>query len=187
VRRGRAAARRLLPAVALLAGCATSTPQPQTQRDPTADFAVYHTFALAVTPGVGSNDPPLQLLDRDIRAAISEQMRRKGYAEADAKPDLRMIYETRSANRVESNPVRVGVGIGSWGGNFGGSVSVGSPSVSNYKEGALVIHAVDSARNAEVWVGSVSARISGGSLEPAAVSSAVADVMRSFPARPEGR
>jgi hypothetical protein len=187
VRGGRATARCLLPAVALLAGCATSTPEPQSQRDPTADFAAYYTFALAETPGIGSNNPPLQLLDRDIRAAIAEQMRRKGYAEADAQPDLRMIYETRSANRVENNPVRVGVGIGSWGGNFGGSVNVGSPSVSNYKQGTLVVHAVDSARNAEVWVGSVSARITSGSLEPAAVSSAVADVMRSFPARPEGR
>jgi hypothetical protein len=122
----------------------------------------------------------------DPRAAIAEQMRRRGYTETAERADLRMIYETTSAERLESNPVQVGVGIGSWGGNVGGSINVGSPSIRNYKEGTLVIHAVDNARNAEVWEGRISARITRGSLEPAAVSSTVADVMRDFPARPAG-
>ncbi|MCK7513572.1 MAG: hypothetical protein MZV70_62490 [Desulfobacterales bacterium] len=51
-------------------------------------------------------------------------------------------------------------------------------------EGTLVIHAIDAARNAEVWQGRVSGRIGKGSLEPAAVTAAVATAMRDFPARP---
>jgi hypothetical protein len=74
--------------------------------------------------------------------------------------------------------------MGSWGGNFGGSVNVGSPSVRNYREGTLVIHAIDAARNAEVWQGRVSGRIGKDSLEPAAVAAAVATAMRDFPVRP---
>ena len=183
---GGAAARYWLPAVVLLAGCASSAPQPAWQRDPAVNFAAYRTFALPATPGVGGTDPPLQLLDRNIRTAIAEQMRRKGYTETTGQPDLRMIYETTSADRVESNPVRVGVGVGSWSGNVGGSINVGSPSIRNYKEGTLVIHAVDVARNAEVWEGRLSSRIANGGLDPAAVSTTVAEVMRDLPARPAG-
>jgi hypothetical protein len=110
-------------------------------------------------------------------------MKRRGYVEDQASPHLRIAYETTSAEKVESNPVRVGVGVGSWGGNLGGSVSVGSPSLRNYREGTLVIHAIDSGRNAEVWQGRVSGRVSKGSLEPAAISTAVSTAMRDFPAR----
>jgi hypothetical protein len=76
--------------------------------------------------------------------------------------------------------------MGSWGGSFGGSVSVGSPSVRNYREGTLVIHAIDNVRNAEVWQGRVSGKITKGSTEAAAVTSAVAAAMKDFPARSAG-
>jgi hypothetical protein len=111
-------------------------------------------------------------------------MRRRGYVESGSSPDLRIAYQTTSQDKVESNPVRVGVGVGSWGGGFGGSVNVGSPSVRNYREGTLVIHAIDAGRNAEVWQGRVSGRMSKGSLEPAAIANAVSTAMRDFPARP---
>ena len=61
-------------------------------------------------------------------------------------PDLRIAYETAKAEKVENNPVRVGIGVGSWGGNVGGSVNVGSPSIRNFTEGTLVIHAVDAGK-----------------------------------------
>jgi hypothetical protein len=114
-------------------------------------------------------------------------MRRKGYSEVSEGADLRVLYETSSTTRVENNPVQVGIGMGSWGSNVGGSINVGSPSVRNYQEGTLVVHVVDAARNAEVWEGRVSTRVNKGSLEPAAVSAVVADVMRDLPARPPGQ
>ena len=68
------------------------------------------------------------MLDANIRAAIKAELTRRGYVEAPAgtTPDLRIVYETASADKIENNPVRVGVGVGSWGGNAGGSVDVGS-------------------------------------------------------------
>jgi hypothetical protein len=171
---------------ALMAGCATPEPQTQSMRDPGADFAAFRTFALGAAPATGT-DQYLQLLDQNIRAAIADQMRRRGYLEATDQPDLRMVYETTSAEKIESSPVRIGVGVGSWGGNVGGSVGMGSPSVRNYQEGTLVIHAVDNAKNTEVWQGRVSARLTKGSLEPAAVSRAVSTAMQDFPARPAGQ
>ncbi len=152
-------------------------------RDPAADFSAFRSYGWAPAPGLDTADAPLMLLDRNVRAAIAAEMKRRGYVESQESPDLRISWETASAEKVESNPVRVGIGVGSWGGNFGGSVNVGSPGVRNYREGTLVIHAIDAGRNAEVWQGRVSGRISKGSIEPEAVNVAVATAMRDFPAR----
>jgi len=181
---GRTIIRPLLLACLMLAGCAATPPQPESMRDPTANFSSYRTFGWAPAPGVSGTDAPLQLLDRNIRESIVAEMRRKGYEESAESPDLRIAYETASTEKIESQPVRVGVGVGSWGGNVGGSINVGTPSVRNYKEGTLVIHAIDSARNAEVWQGRIASRLSKGSTEPAAIAAAVGTAMRDFPARP---
>ena len=172
-----------LVATLLVAGCASAPPQPQSMRDPSADFASYSTYGWAPAPGVNGNDPPLLMLDQNIRRAIAVEMQRRGYVETADDPDLRIAYQTASEEKVESNPVRVGIGVGSWGGSYGGSVNVGSPSLRNYREGTLVIHAIDAARNAEVWQGRISGRMTQGSTEAAAVSSAVAAAMKDFPVR----
>jgi len=182
MRRGTVAG--LLAAVILLAaGCASAPPEPESMRDPGADFTSFRTYGWAPAPGVDTADAPLMMLDQNIRAAIAAEMKRRGYVESQASPDLRLSWETASAEKVENNPVRIGIGVGSWGGNVGGSVGVGSSSVRSYREGTLVIHAIDAGRNAEVWQGRVSTRISKGSVEPAAVSAAVSTAMRDFPAR----
>jgi hypothetical protein len=179
--------RRLGPAAAfvtlalLAAGCATPPPAPVTMRDPAVNFSSFKTFGWVANPASG--DQPVMLLDQNIRAAITAQLAGRGYVAATEKPDLLIAYETASASKVESNPVRVGIGIGSWGSNVGGSVNVGSPSVRNYKEGSLVIHAVDAARNAEVWQGQVSGKITKGATDSASINQAVAKAMKDFPAR----
>ena len=180
VRRGPGLA---LLAALLLGGCASAPPQPESMRDPSANWASYVTYGWAPSPGVNGTDQPLLMLDQNIRRAIAAELQRRGYVEDADSPDLRIAYETASAEKVESNPVRVGIGVGSWGGNFGGSVNVGSPSVRNYREGTLVIHAIDTARNAEVWQGRISSHMSKGSTEAAAIASAVATAMQDFPAR----
>jgi len=170
-------------ATLLVGACTSAPPQPESMRDPSADFASYSTYGWSPAPGVSSTDQPLLILDQNIRRAIAAEMQRRGYTESADDPDLRLSYETASEDKVESNPVRVGIGVGSWGGSFGGSVNVGSPSLRNYREGTLVIHAVDAARNAEVWQGRISGRLTQGSTEAAAVSSAVAAAMKDFPVR----
>jgi Domain of unknown function (DUF4136) len=172
-----------LVALLLLGGCASAPPQPESVLDRSVDFDSFRTFGWAPAQGVSGADQPLMMLDQNIRSAIAAEMRRRGYTETAEDPDLRFIYETTAENKVESKPVRVGIGVGSWGGGFGGSVNVGSPSVSNYREGTLVIHAIDTERNAEVWQGRISSKLTEGSTETAAVTSAVAAAMRDFPAR----
>ena len=169
----------------LVAGCAAPPAQPDTMRDPSVNFTNFKTFGWTAGGTVDAGDAPLQLLDANIRAAIVDVMKRKGYVEAPAgtTPDLRMAYETAKAEKLENNPVRIGVGVGSWGGNMGGSVNMGSPSVRNFTEGTLVVHAIDTARNAEVWQGRVSGKMTKGSTEPAAIHQAVAKAMADFPVR----
>jgi hypothetical protein len=174
---------RTLGVTLVLASCAAPAPAPVSMRDPNADFSKYQTYGWTRPTTVDGQDAPLQLLDRNIRAAIANELGRRGYVEAAENPDLRIAYETASADKIESNPVRVGVGVGSWGGNVGGSIGVGSPSARNYREGSLVIHAIDRAQNAEVWQGRISGRMTQGSVEAAAVQSAVSAAMRDFPTR----
>jgi hypothetical protein len=184
MKRARAGTAALTLAALLVASCASSPPAPESMRDPDANFAAYQTYGFPPAPGAGEADAPLLLLDRNIRSAIAAEMQRRGYRESTENPDLRIAYETASAEKVESSPVRVGIGVGSWGGSGGGSIGVGSSSVRNYREGTLVIHAIEAARNAEVWQGRISTRISKGGVDEAAVSTAVAAAMKDFPARP---
>jgi hypothetical protein len=168
-----------------LVGCAAPPKPPETMRDPSANFANFKTFGWTAGGTVDAADAPLKLLDANIRAAIVDVMKRKGYVEAPAgtTPDLRIAYETARAEKIENNPVRVGIGIGSYGGNVGGSVNMGSPSIRNFTEGTLVVHAIDSARNAEVWQGRVSGKMTKGSVEAAAIHQVVSQAMADFPVR----
>lgn len=174
-----------LGAAALTGGCASQPQEPQSMRDPQADFTAYKTFGWDEAARTDASGQPQSLLDNNIRAAITAELKRKGYEEAAAgtTPDLLIIYETARAETVKSNPVRIGIGVGSWGRSGGGGVSVGSPSVKNVWEGSLVVHAIDSARKAEVWNGQVSREVGKGTVEPAVVHGAVADLLRDFPAR----
>jgi hypothetical protein len=165
----------------LAAGCASAPTAPVSMRDPAANFADFKTYGWATAP---TADQPLGLHDQTIRAAIATELQRRGYVESADRPDLRIAFQTASTQKIENNPVRIGLGMGSWGGNVGGSVNVGSSSVRSYQEGTLVIHAVDAARNAEVWQGSVSSKLGKGGAEPASLSQAVARAMKDFPARP---
>jgi hypothetical protein len=171
----------------VLAGCASQAPQPSTMRDPQADFSAYKSFGWdeAARTDASGQMQPLSLLESNIRAAIATEMKRKGYEEAAAgsTPDLLVGYEAARAEKVKNNPIRIGVGVGSYGSNTGGSVGVGSSSVKNVSEGTLVIRAIDLKRKAEVWQGRLSRELGKGNVEPAVVQSAVAEVFREFPAR----
>jgi hypothetical protein len=174
-----------LVVASLVAGCASPPPQPDSTRDPNVNFSNFQTFGWTAGGTADTTDAPVQLLDTNIRNAITGVMQRKGYvlAPAGATPDLRIVYEAAKSEKIENNPVRIGVGVGSWGGSSGGSVSMGSPSVRNFTEGTLVVHAIDTSRNAEVWQGRVSGKVTKGSLEPAAINQAVGMAMADFPAR----
>jgi hypothetical protein len=174
-----------LGAATLLGGCASQPKQPQSMRDPQADFDAFKTFGWYRDANPDAAAPPVSLLDSNIRAALKAELTRKGYQEAaaGAAPDLQVDYETARAEKIKSNPIRIGVGVGSWGSSGGGGVSVGSPGARSVDEGTLVVHVIDPKRKAEVFEGRASRELNKSNADPAVVQSAVADALRDFPAR----
>jgi hypothetical protein len=173
-----------LTLVAVLAACATtSAPERQSQTDPNTNLAAYRSFGWKSAAGEGIGDEPMRMLDVNIRNGIRAELTRRGYTEVTTDPGFLVAYETAAQEKVKSNPVRFGIGVGSWGGNVGGSVNVGSPSVRSYREGRLVIHVIDAAANREVWFASVAGRVDQQKLDAEAVARVVAFAMQDFPPR----
>lgn len=168
------------------AGCATSKPESGTA--PGVDVAAYTSFGWESEGGSSAADqPPLSIQDANIFKAIRTQLIEKGYREVEDEPDFLVSYETEiyTTEKVKS-PVRIGVGVGGWGGNVGGgvgtSVPVGPEGVVAGREIQITIRAVDPKRNQEVWVGTTTEDIARG-LDAGVVEKAVAGTMKKFPAR----
>jgi hypothetical protein len=175
----------LIATLSLIAGCASTKAPVQSMKDPNANFSQFATFAWQGHDArLGAQ--PVSILDNDIRAAITTELQQMGYAEATAgaPPDLVLHFETAAADTTRSNPVRIGVGMGSMGSRGGASVGVSSPSSTNVREGTLILRAVDPTRNAEVWNGRVSRQLGrGGPPDKALIQDAVSDLLEEFPAR----
>ena len=180
-------ARLLLACLVLIGGCTTKPPT-HVMRDPQAHFESFKTFAWdsgqGQEPGQTVNEP-LTIVNSQIRGAITNELQQKGYAEsqAGAKPDLLLRYETAAAEKIKSNPFRIGIGMGGYGSNGAAGVGVSSSDVKNIKEGTLVLRVIDPVRNAEVWNGRVSRELGkGGVPDPALIKSAVSELLSDFPA-----
>jgi hypothetical protein len=174
----------LLVSVCLLLGCAGGGRwKTESAAAPGADVAAYASFGWLAEGG----EAPLSVADANVRSAIRKQLLAKGYREVEKGPDLRIGFEAASRAREKSTePVRVGVGIGSWGGHVGGSVDasvpVGSEAVTTVAETRITIRAVDPKSHREVWVGTTTGEVRQG-LDASAVEEAVAAVLGDFPAR----
>lgn len=179
----------LLAAVMLAAGCASTRPPAHSMRDPQANFSAFSTFAWDNGQQAGTATEPLSILDSNIRAAIAAELQRKGYAEvaSGASPGLVLHYETAAAEKIKSNPFRLGIGVGGYGSGGGASVGMSTPAARDVREGTLVLRAVDPVRNAEVWNGRVSRELSkDGPPDPVLIKSAVGELLHEFPVR-EGK
>jgi Domain of unknown function (DUF4136) len=172
----------LLIVATALTGCISTPPQPRSMQDPQANFNAFTTFAWDKTQG----DQPVTIVDSNIRAAITSELKKKGYEEpaGDTRADLMLRYETDAAEKVKSSPVRIGVGMGGYGSNGAAGVGVSSSPTKVVREGTLVLRVIDPVRNAEVWNGRVSREIAkGGAPNQTLIQGAVTDLLKSFPSR----
>jgi len=172
-------------AATLAAGCATAPAAPETMSEPQADFSAYRTFGWHAAPGDDNPGQAASIVDGYIRTAIASELKGKGYVEAPAgtSPDLTVAYEGASTKQLKNKPFRIGIGVGSYGSSGGGSVGVGSSSVKEVREGSLVVHVIDPARETEVWRGSIERELGKGGVQAADVQAAVTEMFREFPAR----
>ena len=170
--------------VVLAGGCTSAPPPVHSMQNPQANFGTYKTFAWDPSQAGQADGQPISILDTNIRAAIASELQRKGYAEAaaGAKPDLVLQYETAAAEKLKSNPFRIGIGIGGAGSSGAAGVGVSSPDAKNVREGTLVLRVIDPVRNAEVWNGRVSRELGkGGPPDPELIQRGVADLLKDFP------
>jgi hypothetical protein len=173
-------------AAAFVAGCASGPPQPVSMRDPQANFGAFKTFGWSAAQSPQATGQPMSIVDSDIRAAITSELKRKGYVEAAAgtTPDMALQYETGKAEVTKGSPFSVGIGVGSYGSSGGVGVGTSTSGTRNVTEGMLMLRVIDPARNAEVWNGRVSRELGkNGAPNAALIHSAVADLLRDFPAQ----
>jgi hypothetical protein len=169
-----------------LLGCASSAPsKPDSMTAPGADIAGYKTFGWASAAA----QAPTTILDSNVHDAVRAQLLAKGYVETDTAPDFRVGFDVSAYDvKQKSSPVRIGIGVGSWGGNVGAGVGTSVPvggGNSATSENRLTIRAVDSTSNKEVWIGTTTGDIKQG-LDERAVKRAVAGTMQTFPPRRPG-
>lgn len=163
-------------------GCAGSPDaKPRWVEAAGSNISGYETFGWLDRSG----QPPVTILDNQIRDAIRADLLQKGYVETDRSPDFRVGHETFEAAAVkQGNPVRIGIGVGSWGGNVGGSVGTSVDVGDKEKvvqQLSVTIRAVDPDDDREVWIGTTAPM--GDRPDAATVSKTVAGVMKGFPAR----
>jgi hypothetical protein len=176
----------LLLATMALVGCTTAPPPVHSMQDPQANFSEFTTFAWDSRPETDPAAEPLTILNSNIRAAIANELQLKGYAEAVAgsSPNLVLQYETAAAEKLKSNPFRIGFGVGGYGSSGGAGAGVSTSDVKEVREGTLVLRVIDPKRNAEVWNGRVSRELSkSGPPDQALIQSAVRELLAKFPAR----
>lgn len=173
----------VLFALAMLAGCASSPQQPKSIVDPDANFGEYKTFGLMADHKPNDSGQPTSLVENYIQNAIDAEMLSKGYevAAEGTIPDILIDYEAARAEKVKSSPFRIGIGVGSYGSSGGASIGTSTSGVKNISEGSLVIHAIDTARDAEVWRSGISRELGKGAVDSATVADVVAEALRDFP------
>ena len=163
-------------------GCAgSSQPKPDWQSAPDADIPVNSTFGWSDS----ARAEPVAILDRQIRDALRSQLIGKGYVESSDVPDFVVSYEAIEFEAVkQANPVRIGVGLGTFGGNVGGSVGTSTDVGGKTKvlqQNGVVIRAVDPESRREIWIGTTTSFDE--RPDAAVVDKAVAGVMEGFPVR----
>lgn len=121
------------------------------------------------------------LTEQRVRAAVLEQLQKKGYSVSQSAPDCRVTYALNTHERPRSKP-RVGVGVGGGSGGMGGGIGVSLPVGKRDRyDGEFSINVIDAAKNAEIWHGSIEAAFGSEEITPKEASEVVSQVLAKLP------
>jgi Domain of unknown function (DUF4136) len=123
------------------------------------------------------------LTDQRVRDAVMTTLKAKGYTQATDKADCRIAYHF-DAKAIEPVKPRVGVGVGGGSGGLGGGIGVSLP-IGKRKggRGTFTLDVIDSARNAQVWSGSVDGVFDAEELSEKEAQAVVDEVLARYPDR----
>ena len=136
--------------VLMCLGVATFAQEVHFDYDRSANFNAYKTYQWVDYKAVQVGD---ELLDRDIKRAVDEQLAGKGLRRVESGGDLLVGYQAGISQEKEFDGIGAG-GWGGWGGPFGwGNTRV---TTSTIDIGKLTIGLFDPASKQLVWRGAAS-------------------------------
>lgn len=168
----------------LVTGC--STLKVDVDYDTAYDFSKKTKYAVIHSERVGDNS----LVEDRIRAAIRESLDAKTYSEVPkGEADLLFVFHVDVRDKEDVNMDYQMVGFGSYGFGRGFGMGYGgmiaSPSTYKYREGTLVIDALNPKTNKVVWRGIALDELSKKSTTPDEktkyINKVVASIMAKFP------
>jgi hypothetical protein len=138
----------LVAGAIVAAGCASVTASAHLERG--IDFSAYRTYDWGPPDNLPVGDPRLDnnsMFKDHLMGAVEKRMAAKGYARADAAPDLLLHYHANVAQRVDVYQTDSQYGY-----NYSTGVAYESRMV-EFEQGTIVLDIVDAKTNRVVWRG----------------------------------
>jgi hypothetical protein len=168
----------LLLGLTLLAGCTATAPSRVRVDMAESGLPKCQSFEWLPTP-----QQPASFTEQRVKSEVMAQLKQKGYTEATEKGDCRITYVLDVHERPKNKP-SVGVGAGGGSGGVGGGIGISLPiGKKNEQVGTFTIDIVDTAKNAQVWSGSVDASFMKAELNEDEAREVVATVLEKYPDR----
>jgi hypothetical protein len=174
--------------VALIAGCATtSPPNTRVDYDKSADFSVYRTYGFPKETGTDRGGYST-LVTSYFKSSITTAMEARGYKYSAENPDLLVNFFMNTRERTEVRP-NVGAGYGYYGyreGLYGGWPLYDRDRTVNYQIGTINVDIVDAAKKQLIWEGISEGRVTEEALAnpKVTVNAVVTELMRKYPGKP---
>jgi hypothetical protein len=136
----------------LLAGCTATAPSKVRVDMAETGLPKCQSFEWLPTP-----QQPASFTEQRVKSEVMSQLKQKGYTEVTEKGDCRVTY-VLNVHEQPANKPRIGVGGGGGSGGMGGGIGISLPiGKRNEQAGTFTIDIVDTAKNAQVWSGSLDA------------------------------
>jgi hypothetical protein len=163
----------LLGAALVVAGC-TSGPRVRAERDKTADFSRYQTFAF-VDP-LGTDRAGYQtMVSQYLKAATQRELEARGLRLVEAEPQLLVNFNGKLSEKfrtstMPSSAITFGYGRGGYYGYRTGIYTTWplygpETRVDSYTEGTLNIDVIDAAKKQMIWEGVAVGRVTDETME----------------------
>lgn len=168
----------------MLVACASTVPR--FEADPTVDLGLLKRFAWQVAPRTAAPAHPLdsEILEKRLRTSAVTDLTARGFSVDEQAPQFRLRSRLVVAAKAKEAPrVSVGFGVGSFGGNTAGSVSIGgSTAVGEATDGlTLALEIRDAATDELLWQGWREVDAAIGDPTKPALDAAVRGILADFP------
>lgn len=176
-----------------ITGCSTTA---HVEKDNTVNFTKYKTYSWVSEKEKSLKDRNSNnLVDAHVRSAVTKELKKNGWVETKAKPEVLLDYNIMVENSVKEldNPVYTRPFTRYYynpytrriSGLYYPSQMMGyERSEIPYKEGTITIHMIDNSSNKLIWQGWTTDEVSSRNLTGKEISSSVKSILKKF--NPQG-